>query len=374
MKKTRLLGLALAGVIAIPASIPAFAANSPLMYESSDINGLSIGIVGSFNNWGSSGEDDIPMNDNDNDGIYEGIIEIPSVTEDMISESITDNGTGEFVSRGFSGVQFKIRTNNSWSNNWGDYEPAYNRTYNSQTSCCVETKPGMSLTVKVWFDTTSVEDQSVQDEGDRFLPNDYDSFYVWPVRYEVIESKPVTKLTNTSTISSYAVPLGSSVMIYPSSDGTDKKVKYSIYYKKSSSSVWTAIKNPTYENKFYPKAITNYDIKVIAKDADGAVSKKDFSVKVYRPIENTSSLSKDTIKLGEKVKIRCSAKNGRGDYYYSIYCKKSGAKKWSKLIDFSPRTAALFTPASATKYDIRIYAYDDDRTPKSKTLTLTVTK
>ena len=185
MKKSKILGIALAAaMITSAASMTAFAK----MAESADIKSCTVGITGSFCGWGDNGEADTPMTDDDGDGVYEGTIVIDSVAENMISEAMTDNGS-ESVSRGFSGVQFKIRTNGNWDDSWGDFEEAYNRTYNSQTNCCVEATAGSPLTIKVKLDTNAIADQSNIDEDDRYEAGADDAFNVWVVSYEVVASE-----------------------------------------------------------------------------------------------------------------------------------------------------------------------------------------
>ena len=182
MKKLKILGIALAAaMITSAASMTAFAK----MAESADIKGCTVGITGSFNGWGGN---NVPMADVDGDGVYEGTIVIDSVEEGMISEAMTDNGS-ESVSRGFSGVQFKVRTNGTWDDSWGDFELAYNRTYNSQTNCCVEATAGSPLTIKVKLDTNAIADQSNIDEDDRYEAGADDAFNVWVVSYEVVASE-----------------------------------------------------------------------------------------------------------------------------------------------------------------------------------------
>ena len=183
MKKSKILGIALAAaMITSAASMTAFAK----MAESADIKGCTVGITGSFNGWAKGA--DVPMADVDGDGVYEGTIVIDSVEEGMISEAMTDNGS-ESVSRGFSGVQFKVRTNGTWDDSWGDFELAYNRTYNSQTNCCVEATAGQPLTIKVKLDTNAIADQSEIDEDDRYEAGADDAFNVWMVTYEKVESE-----------------------------------------------------------------------------------------------------------------------------------------------------------------------------------------
>ena len=199
MKKSKILGIALAA-----AMITSISAISVSALDSAEVKNHTVGICGIFTNWGNTNDDgtqtpDIAMTDDDGDGIYEGEVFIENVTEAMITEAQTDPGTGEKVSRGFSGVQFKVRLDQKWdeSGNWGDYEDAYERTCNSQTNCCVkEAVAGQPLKFIVKFDTTK---SSVPD----VIPDDDDDVYnVWAVTYEVVDAgtTPVVESSEESTV------------------------------------------------------------------------------------------------------------------------------------------------------------------------------
>ena len=112
--------------------------------KAADIPNHSVGVVGSFNGWDS----DIQLTDADGDGIYEGVVEIDEVTEDMIIDWYIDSEpTGE------SYLQFKVRLDNAWSDSWGYYEPLNDRTWNSQSNVPVkEAVVGQPLKFTVYFD------------------------------------------------------------------------------------------------------------------------------------------------------------------------------------------------------------------------------
>ncbi len=179
MRKSKVLGIAIAA--AMVTSIAATAALSASATVSKDgIDGETVGITGSFCNWGNDGDADVPMTNNG--GVWEGTIVIDSVTEGMLGDAMTDDGTGAKVPRDdISGkaITFKVRTNGDWTNSWGDYESAYDRTWNSQTDCAVEANVGDSLTITVKLDTTTVV------SGTEIPAGDADSWQVWPVTYEV---------------------------------------------------------------------------------------------------------------------------------------------------------------------------------------------
>ena len=184
MKKSKILGIALAA--AMVSSIAATAALSASATVTKDgIDGETVGITGSFCNWGSDGAADVPMTLNN--GVWEGQIQIPNVTDDMLVDATMDDGKGTQVARtDITGkaITFKIRTNGDWKNSWGDYEPAYERTWNSQTNCAVAAEAGKPLTINVKLDTTK------QAEGATFEADDPDIWQVWAVTYEVVESAP----------------------------------------------------------------------------------------------------------------------------------------------------------------------------------------
>ena len=143
-------------------------------------SGSTLGIVGSFTNWGNNADADIPMSDKDDDGIWEGTVVIEEVTEDMISELIADG-----TPTGKSGVQFKLRLNNSWDDSWGEYEPNYGRTYNSQTNFCVDAEVGKPLFIEVKLDTTAIVPEAAEDGCS---VDDPDAYLVWPVSYNASSS------------------------------------------------------------------------------------------------------------------------------------------------------------------------------------------
>ena len=170
MKKSKILGIAL--VAAMAASVAVVNASA---LSADELKTHSVGICGSFNGWGAT--PDVVMTDDDGDGIWEGTVEIDNVTEDMIQESTEDKGSAGVVSRGYSGVKFKVRLDNVWGTSWGDYEEAYDRTENSQTDCCAkEAVAGQPLTIKVKLDTTTLA-------SDTLTVDDDDAYALWNVTY-----------------------------------------------------------------------------------------------------------------------------------------------------------------------------------------------
>ena len=100
----------------------------------------SFGIAGTFTDWGGDEEKgtvpDIPMADADGDGVFTGVV----------------CGIGEGIH------EFKVRTDNSWEDSWGEFEYALGKTLNSQTNCSVSVNDVTDLIVTI---DTKAKDPSV---------------------------------------------------------------------------------------------------------------------------------------------------------------------------------------------------------------------
>ena len=192
-----------------------------------------------------------------------------------------------------------------------------------------------------------------------------------------IPFKAVTSpLTNNSALSADSVVLGKSITVNCAAKEGTAPYTYAVYYRKAGTTKWTTVQgyktNATV--KITPKAAVNYEIRVAVKDATGKIERKDMTLTVKKPFTNTSKLNLETIKLGEKVKVRCFAENGETPYTFSVQYKKSTSEKWVNVAINSTNNIFVLKPASATTYDIRVTAKSPDGQASKKTLTLTVTK
>lgn len=206
MKKSKILSVALAA--ALISSFGAIAANAEGGVTSSeDLKSHSVGVTGSFNNWGDDGNADTKLTDDDGDGIYEGDIVIAEVTDAMLSDWVV-----ETVSQGVNKIQFKVRLDESWDNSWGQYEDSYERTFNSQTNCAVDGVVGQPLTIHVVFDTTKADPAA----GDR----EEDLWNFWGVSYSVVDSADKTPATSTEESSEASVEESSEASVEESSEAS----------------------------------------------------------------------------------------------------------------------------------------------------------
>ena len=175
-------------------------------------------------------------------------------------------------------------------------------------------------------------------------------------------------LTNTSTISAESIKLGETVTLNGSAKGGKSPYTYSFLYKKTSESKWTNKQdfaaNATVSVK--PSAATTYDICIKVKDAKGTVEKKYFTVKVTKPLANTSTISATAIKKGGTVTVTGSATGGAGSYTYSVLSKQKSQSKWTTKQDFAANAKVSVQPSAATTYDVCVKVKDKDGTVEKK--------
>ena len=162
-----------------------------------------VGVTGSFNNWDVT---DVELTDADGDGIYEGIVDIPEVTEEMIGDWKVDD-----VLQPEKYLTFKVRLDKSWDDSWGAYEPENNRTYNSQSNVPVkEAVVGQPLKFNVIFDTTKINQGYIDNkEQSDVLPDDPVDMENIGVTYKIIEtvveSSPEPSQPSESSVESSVV-------------------------------------------------------------------------------------------------------------------------------------------------------------------------
>ena len=162
-----------------------------------------VGVTGSFNNWDVT---DVELTDADGDGIYEGIVDIPEVTEDMIGDWKVDD-----VLQPEKYLTFKVRLDKSWDDSWGAYEPENNRTYNSQSNVPVkEAVVGQPLKFNVIFDTTKIDEGYINNKNQTdVLPDDPVDMENIGVTYKIIEtvveSSPEPSQPSESSVESSVV-------------------------------------------------------------------------------------------------------------------------------------------------------------------------
>ena len=179
MRKSKVLSVAMSAVLVASLAAAASVSVSAEITNSSQIKDHTVGVVGSFNGW----DNDVALTDADGDGVYEGVVEIPEVTEDMfLGWNIDDEPTGE------SYVLFKVRLDGDWTDSWGNYEPLNDRCWNSQSNVPVkEAEVGKPIKFTVYFDTKNPSPAALANPDSYAVAGDDDMMYL-NVYYKVEET------------------------------------------------------------------------------------------------------------------------------------------------------------------------------------------
>lgn len=183
-------------------------------------------------------------------------------------------------------------------------------------------------------------------------------------------------LKNTSSISAKVIVKGKTVTVTASAKGGQPDYTYAVFYKKSTDTKWTT-KQSFKANEtvvIEPKAAVKYNICVKAKDSQGNIDKKYFTVTVNKPLENKSTVSADTIVIGDSVKVNAAAAGGMGGYEYAVFYKKATDTKWTTKQKFSTNAVVDITPKAATNYRICVKVKDKSGEIEKKYFDLKVNK
>jgi|GEM_PF-6775544 len=183
-------------------------------------------------------------------------------------------------------------------------------------------------------------------------------------------------LTNTSKASATAISLGGSVKLTASATGGTAPYQYAYFYKKSTASVYSKLKDysTTSTCTFKPTGAYAYNLMVKVKDSKGTIAKKTFSLQVSADLTNQSTLSATSVKLGNTVTVNVSAAGGTAPYLYGVYYKKASFENWTTVQSYGSNTTVKIKPGAAVTYDICAKVKDSKGTIVKKYFTLKVTK
>ena len=193
--------------------------------------------------------------------------------------------------------------------------------------------------------------------------------------FKVTVKKESTELTNNSTISATSIALGSSLTLKGAATGGTSPYTYAVYYKQTSQTNWTKVQDyaSSITKTVTPKAATTYTVRVKAKDSNGTIKNKDFTVKVTKALTNNSTISATSISLGSSVTLKGAATGGTGSYTYAVYYKKTSSSTWTMVQTYVSSITKSVTPLNATTYTVRVKAKDSSGTIANKDFTVKVT-
>ena len=258
--------------------------------------------------------------------------------ETIIANAKATGGTGEYLYQ----VVYKQTTQSKWTtaqsykaNATVTFKPANAVTYD----VCVKVKDSNNTEVKKFFTVKVTSDE----------------------------------LKNVSTISAQTINLGSTVTVNAKATGSTGFYTYAVYYKQKAQTKWTTKQDFKANNTIAvkPAKATTYDICVKVKDDKGTIVKKYFTVNVT-DFTNTSTLSATEIKLGNTVKVSCSATGSTGYYQYAVYYKKTSDTTWTTKQSYSSNNTVTIKPATDTTYDVCVKVKDNKNNEVKKYFTVTV--
>lgn len=181
-------------------------------------------------------------------------------------------------------------------------------------------------------------------------------------------------LVNRSKLSSVKVTYGEPITLTASASGGTGGYEYAYFCKKSDADKWYAIRRYSDQScvEYTTKSTGEYDFVIKVKDSSGAVSKKFFTVNVYRQLRNSSGIVSDTIVKGGSFELYGRASGGTGEYQYAYYCRKSGSTGWYTIQGYSSSTSAVYKPVAAVDYEIMIRVKDSSGKVTEKLLNASV--
>ena len=186
-------------------------------------------------------------------------------------------------------------------------------------------------------------------------------------------------LANVSKLSSENIDLGQSVTLMGGGNGGDAPYTYAFLYRKEGASNWSLLgtKYGTESTANYtPKAEGTYDIRINVRDNTGTTATKEFKLSVVErldPLVNNSTLSAESITLGESVKVTASATGGKTTYKYAYYYRRVGTEKWTiSGTEFGTAKTATIKPAKAVDYEVKVVVKDSKDQTAEKLFTLKV--
>ncbi len=176
--------------------------------------------------------------------------------------------------------------------------------------------------------------------------------------------------TNNSTVASSSIILGNSITVKGAASGGTAPYTYSYYFKKASSTSWTAKAKDTTSTSvsIKPGSAVTYNIKVVVKDSKGKTATKTMNVVVAAkeaPVNN-STISATTLNLGLSVTLKGAASGGTAPYKYSYYFKKSSQSSWTAKATDTTETSVSIKPGCAVSYDFKVVVKDSNNKTSTK--------
>lgn len=297
----------------------------------------TLGVIGGFSDWA----EDVPMTDDDGDGIYEAEIDVV--------------GTHEFL----------VRADGKWDDKWGAYDEDHDRTYNSSMNVMAIVNEGQKLIVRL--DTTKVDDKAeanacsvVNDESFDFAKEGYK---FWPVTCEIVDvnilpAQITLDKTELTIKEGESVTLNAVILPENATDKTIKWISSDIKIANISKGKVTGVSAGT--------------ARVAAVTSNGLKVRCNVTVTAADQLKNTSWVNAEKVQIGDDIRVTGAAEGGTGGYKYAYYFKRSTNKKWNKIgTEFGNASYAITIPKSAAEYDMKVVVKDSSGATAEKIFNVT---
>ncbi len=185
-------------------------------------------------------------------------------------------------------------------------------------------------------------------------------------------------LVNQSSLSASTITFGKSVTLKGAASGGKGSYKYAFYFRKDGEKSWK-VKGTEFGTDttatLTPGTATNYEVRIVVKDADGKTAEKSFMIDVVSGLNNTSKISSSIVKFGNNITLSASAEGGKTSYKYAFYFRKKGENNWKvKGTEFGTSSSAVLIPGTMVDYEVKIVVKDSAGTTAATTFEVTVTK
>ena len=124
---------------------------------------------------------------------------------------------------------------------------------------------------------------------------------------------------------------------------------------------------------FYSNSkVTIYGASGSQAEKYAAANKIKFVASLPSPLTNTSSLSANSVTLGNSITVKCAANGGDKNYTYQVYYRKVGASYWKTVKHITDYSKVMITPAETGSYEVQVTVKDGSNTYINKTMKFTV--
>ena len=182
------------------------------------------------------------------------------------------------------------------------------------------------------------------------------------------------RIRNNSTVSAKQIKTGQTVYLTGSASGGSGSYQFAYYFRKKGVQNWAAIRSYSTSTAvpFTPLSAEEYELMIKAKDTEGRIEKKTFTLRVTRSLKNNSTVSSKNIAKGTAAVIRGNADGGSGEYEYAFYCRKAGSLQWKLLRDYKTSPDIVFTSSQAGCTKILVLVKDSEGSVAEKFMSLNI--